>query len=124
MTKENMTQYEDFISGEVYESKGIGNCSNNGVSNRYKELYVVASHIELADVQKFCNENPKYKVEQFLKLDYDFLRSHGYCRLEPIDKGNKWNMFGGAYLCSSDSRFKEYVGYCKYPVPILDRYEN
>ena len=59
MTKENMKQYEDFISGDVYESKSIGNCSNNGVSNRYKELYVVAPYIELADVQKFCIENTK-----------------------------------------------------------------
>ena len=50
MTKENMTKYEDFISGDVYESKNIGNCSNNGVSNRYKELYVVAPYIELAHV--------------------------------------------------------------------------
>ena len=128
MTKENMKQYEDFISGDVYESKSIGNCSNNGVSNRYKELYVVAPYIELADFQKFCNENPRYKVEQFLKLDYEFYNNprlyEKYCRLEPIDKGNKWNMFGGAYLCSSDSRFKTFVGGCKYPVPILDRYEN
>ena len=29
MTKENMTKYEDFISGDVYESKDMGNCSNN-----------------------------------------------------------------------------------------------
>ena len=127
MSKENMKQYEDFISGDVYESKWIGNCSNNGVSNRYKALYVVAQHIELADVQKFCAENPQYKVEQFLKLDYEYYnnpRYDNYCRLEPIDKGNKWNMFGGAYLCSSDSRFKNFVGGCKYPVPILDRYES
>ena len=73
MTKENMTKYEDFISGDVYESKDMGNCSNNGVSNRYKELYVVAPYIELADVQKFCIENPKYKVEQFLKFSLEFL---------------------------------------------------
>ena len=127
MSKENMKQYEDFISGDVYESKWIGYCFNIVLSNRYNVLYVVARHIELADVQKFCLENPQYKVEQFLKLDYEFYnnpRYENYCRLEPINKGNKWNMFGGAYLCSSDSRFKTFVGGCKYPVPILDRYEN
>ena len=120
MSKEKMKQYEDFISGEVYESKDIGNCSNNGVSNRYNELFVVAPYIELADVQKFCLENPEYKVEQFLKLDYEFYnnpRYNNYCR-------KKWNMFGGAYLCSSDSRFQLFVGGCKYPVPIHDRYES
>ena len=71
--------------------------------------------------------NPEYKVEQFLKLDYEFYnnpRYNNYCRLEPINKGKKWNMFGGAYLCSSDSRFQLFVGGCKYPVPIHDRYES
>ena len=127
MSKENMILNVDFISGTVFEGKGYGNCSNNGVSNRYKELYVVAPFITLQDVEKFCKENPSYKVEQFLILDYDFYnnpRYNNYCRLEPLNKGGKWNMFGGTFLYSSDSRFQLFVGGSKYPVPIHDRYEG
>jgi len=116
-------QYKDFISGEVYRH-GKSDCTNNGVSARYDSLYVVAEHVTLADVEEFCKENPTYKVEQFVKVDYEFLDSHNYLRLDPINKGNKWNMFGGNYLASSDSRFKEFVNGSKYPVAIHDRYEG
>lgn len=117
-------EFHDFIQGYVYREADGSDCTNGGVSSKYRRLYVVAEHVTLQDVQELCKENNYYTVDQFLKLDYDFLGSNGYCRLEPINKGGKWNMFGGNYLISSDSRFKEYVGYCKYPVPILDRFES
>lgn len=117
-------EFTDFIVGSVYRNSYITtDCTNNGASSKYTRLYVVAKHVQLEDVQELCKENNNYKVEQFFKLDYEFYNSHNYCRLHPINKGNKWYMFGGNYLASSDSRFKEFVGGCKYPVPILDRHE-
>ena len=118
-------EFTDFMQGSVYKDSYITtDCTNNGASSKYNRLYVVASYVQLADVEEFCKDNPSYKVEQFFKLDYEFYSDHKYCRLEPIDKGNKWYMFGGNYLASSDSRFKEFVRGCKYPVAIHDRHES
>lgn len=117
----------DYIVGYVYKDTKLGDCTNGGASSKYDTLYVVAEHVTLEDVEKFCNDRPAYSIDQFFKLDYEFYnnpRYDNYCRLEPINKGDKWYMFGGNYLCSCDSRFKEFVGGCKYPVPILDRCES
>ena len=119
----DIKEFSDFISGEVYKFP-LGECTNNGVSSRYKTLYVVSEETTLAEVEKFCNENPSYNIEQFFKVDYDFYDRMDYIRLDPLNKGNKWNMAGGNYLFSLDSRFKEFVCGCKYPVPIHDRYED
>lgn len=119
--------YQDFMSASVYKDSTLGDCTNGGASSKHDNLYVVAKHVTLKDVEEFCKENPAYTVEEFFKLDYDFYNnSHygHYCRLEPINKGNKWYMFGGNYLATSDSRFKDFVGGCKYPVPIHDRTEG
>ena len=116
----------DFINGYIYKDNTLkSDCTNNGASSRFDRLYVVAEHVTVEQVEELCKNNPYYNIDQFFKLDYEFYYSHdNYCRLQPLNKGNKWYMFGGNYLASSDSRFKEYVKGCKYPIPILDRYEG
>lgn len=117
-------EFTDFIAGSVYKNSYItADCTNNGASSKYTQLYVVAKHVQLADVVELCKENTNYKIDQFFKLDYEFYFNHNYHRLQPINKDDRWSMFGGNYLASSDSRFKEFVECCEYPVPILDRYE-
>lgn len=131
--KENdmIKEFTDFMKGYVMRDADGSDCTNGGASSKYNRLYVVAEHVTLKDVEEFCkseNERLKgvrvYNVDEFFKPDYDFLHSHNYVRLEPINKGKKWYMAGGNYLQSCDSRFKEFVGGCKYPVPIHDRTES
>ena len=116
--------FTDFISGDVLRNADGRDCTNGGASSKFEQLYVVARHVELQDVIQLCEENKHYRIEQFFKLDYEFhATNRGYCRLKPVYSLGKWYMFGGNYLKSSDSRFKEFVGGCLYPIPILDRTE-
>lgn len=124
-TKEirELHEYTDFINGYVYKFP-LGECTNNGASSKFDRLYVVSEEVTLPEVIKLCSNNPVYHLAQFFKVDYDFYDRTGYVRLDPINKGGKWNMAGGNYLYSSDSRFKDFVCGNKYPVPIHDRFEN
>lgn len=118
-------EYVDFIDGNVLRQAHGYDCTNGGASSRYNRLYVVKEHVTLEDVEELCENNDMYKADMFFKVDYKFqkLDNFGnYVRLRPIaNKGGA--MAGGNYLTSCDSRFKEFVCGCQYPVPIHDRFE-
>lgn len=125
-----MLQYgTDYIDGDVYRCREY-DCTLNGASKRFNALFVVARHVTLKDVEKHIAEIGRTNIDQYFKLDYDFYENdnpvfYGYCRLKPlIKRTDACSMFGGNYLGSDDSRFKEFVGGCKYPVPIHDRWEK
>ena len=127
-TNKGLVLNVDFITGDVFRDSS-GDCTNGGASSKYDKLYVVAEHVTLEDVQQLCKDRPAYNIDQFFKLDYNFYNQinpifKGYCRLKPLANPNRWYMHGGNYLGSCDSRFKNFVGGCKYPVPILDRWEG
>lgn len=116
-------EYHDYIGGDVYKCP-LGDCTINGASERFKTLYVVKEYVTLEDVLEHVKDSNK-SAEQFFKVDYEFYKWRGYVRLQPLVKvDGKWNCDGGNYLCSCDSRFKEYVCGCEYPVPIHDRWES
>lgn len=122
-------EYKDFMGGWVYRDADGCDCTNNGASARFKRLYVVRREVTVREVEEFCFHNPQYDPEQFFKVDYQFYESKnpmfaGYVRLDPVVKQfGACNMFGGNYLASSDSRFKDFVCGCQYPVPVHDRWE-
>lgn len=124
-----INEYKDFMAGYVYRHP-LGDCTNGGASAKYDRLYVVRRGVTLADVLEFCEKNDYYNAEQFFIVDYDFYESKnpvfaGYVRLQPlVKKPHAVNMAGGNYLVSSDSRFKNFVCGCQYPVSIHDRWET
>jgi hypothetical protein len=100
---------------EVY-NWNLGDCSNNGVSNRFKSL-------TLTNVKGPSDPSDIAPAAQLL------VRSTGNLMIKPdeIPEG-KWHMFGGAFAYSSDSRFIDAVrklsGYDHaFPVGIFDRVE-
>lgn len=101
----------------IYESKSIGNCSNNGISSRYKEVLLICED-GFIDIDE---ENPP---ENLVKLVTRHLFGRDYKHLEPynpISKGNVGYMAGGCYCGSSDSRFHRISD---YPLPLHDRQES
>lgn len=122
-------EYKDFMAGYVYRCP-LGDCTNGGASSKWDRLYVVRRGVTLRDVEEFCFSNSGYDVEQFFVVDYDFYESKnpvfaGYVRLLPLVKRpGAVKMAGGNYLESCDSRFKNFVCGCEYPVPIHDRWET
>lgn len=80
----------------LFESP-LGNCSNNGVSARVKRL-------TLTNVEgpfEPCPEAPAAKLVKRPRV--------GNVVVIPDEVADKWTMFGGALVYSSDSRFGEAV---------------
>lgn len=102
------------LPAEVYKSKGIGDCTNGGISSKRNELYVMTRDVwvlEPRDIRECVG------IE---KVNYNY-RDH--IRAKPLYKPGRWYMAGGNYLFTPDSRFREITG-IDYPVAIHDRYEG
>lgn len=98
----------------IFEDKSIGNCSNNGISNRYNDVYVLCPD---GNIEIDLNDPP----ENLVSFEVRNLGFGKFARFTPYNNNGKWNMFGGTFVWSCDSRFREH--FCEYPVPLHDRYE-
>ena len=96
----------------ILEDKRIGNCSNNGISNRFDQVILVGAGI--AEIFEPSEDCPAVKLIR---------RNIGgeYLSVEPIDRDESKTpyMAGGAFIYSSDSRFPS-----SYPIPLHDRQET
>ena len=99
----------------IYESKGIGNCSNNGISSRYNEVLLICEE----GFVKIDEENPP---ENLVKLVTRHLFGKEYKHIEPVARptGVGW-MSGGSIVYSCDSRFRRMS---EYPLSLHDRQES
>ena len=92
-------------------------CSNNGVSARYKQL-------TLTNVEGPFDPSDDAPAALLIKRE-----RVGNVVVKPAELGSKWSMMGGCFVHSSDSRFGEAVrrlsGYAYgFPVALHDRVEN
>lgn len=95
-------------------------CSNGGVSSKdcrglilvddstftFKDIPTDSPYIYLRVVRR-----------ELRNSNYD---KYTYVHCEPIVENKPWFMFGGSYVTTSDSRFKEVND---YPIPLHDRVE-
>lgn len=96
---------------DIYESKEIGNCSNNGISKRYKSILIECRdgnyEVDLDNApENFC------VIGEI--LGHKFVRPYA----NPTEIG--W-MAGGSLVYSCDSRFREIS---EYPLSLHDRQES
>lgn len=98
----------------IYDNQDIGNCSNNGISARYKAVYVYCPDGNF----EFDLDN---LPENFVVLERVRVGCWTFKKFNPVNCDRRLNMFGGAFVWSGDSRFKENFG--EYPIPLYDRYE-
>ena len=104
------------ISVEIFRSAKT-DCSNNGISNRFKEVLIPCE-------DGFIEVDEKNPPENLCKV---VLRDLGFCQyvhVEPWEKakGAGW-MYGGTIVDTSDSRFRRVTG-IDYPVHLHDRDET
>jgi len=104
------------LSCEIFTNKSYGNCSNNGISNRYKEVYVLCDDGNVV----IDLDNPPENLVVFEARDYGFTISLRFKPYSSLTDG-KWYMFGGDFVWCCDSRFREVYGH--YPIPLHDRVE-
>ena len=99
------------ISGNIFRWD-LGDCTGNGVSAKAKSLNLIWNNDDL-DLEKL-NDNDLVLTE----FEY---AGEITLRAVPVSliKGDKWYMFGGNFIYSSDSRFPS-----KSPIKIFDRVES
>lgn len=99
----------------IFEDKRIGNCSNHGISARFKEILLIhpRGHIVYNE-----NELPENVCKIVTRRWGDgSVYRHGEPVRPPTHVG--W-MYGGACVDSPDSRFSEIS---RYPLRLHDRQE-
>ncbi len=102
------------IIADIYDSP-FGNCSNGGISAKYKQVCVI-------NVDGPFKPTPDTPAVRLIK------RSSGNLVCVPLGLEDKWTMFGGAYIETSDSQFTKAVeklsGYDHaFPIALHDRVE-
>jgi hypothetical protein len=98
----------------IYDSP-LGNCSNKGLSSKFKEVCIV-------NVDGPFSPSEKTPAVRLVK------RKWGNIVAIPVGLEDSGTMFGGAYVATSDSRFSQAVeklsGYEHgFPVALHDRVE-
>ena len=111
--------------GEPTELKGYSvsiyksdyKSSQNVVSNNYDRIVLVTDG-KKGDSSTVMSDKP------YIKLIKRNIYGKEVLSANPINFGvdNKWVMFGGSFVWSSDSRFREDIS--ERPVPLHDRVEN
>lgn len=102
----------------VYRSDFISDCSNGGITSRFKRLLVICPDGSI-DVDE---ENPP---ENLCKVVKRHLFGRDVFHIEPVARptGAGW-MMGGTYAATSDSRFSRLCGDQYGAIAIHDRQES
>lgn len=104
------------LSVEIFRSN-YGDCSNHGISSKYKEILV---ECPTGPIEVDENNLP----ENFCKIVTRDLGFEVYSHVEPVARPNGvgW-MYGGCIVDTSDSRWSELKGH-HYPLKLHDRCES
>ncbi len=94
----------------ILESKDIGNCSNNGISNRYNKVLIIGEQFPTI----FSEKDPDKVVYVYTR----FLFGKYHHVLKPLVLKARESMFGGCFAWSSDSRFRKVFD---QPISLHDR---
>ena len=102
----------------VYRDADGSDCTNNGVSSRFRELLVICD-------DGFINVDENNPPENLCKVVHRHLFGRDIYHVEPVvpPKGAGW-MAGGNYAATTDSRFTELCGGLYAAISIHDRQES
>jgi hypothetical protein len=106
----------------IFESKAHGNCSNSGVSSRFKSVTLCPDYdancgFGIPEVFVADTDAPAVVLRAFrVSEDYEYIYA---VPVELVEKGDGGWMFGGSFIFTSDSRFP-----ARHPIPLHDRVEE
>lgn len=96
-------------------------CSCNGVTARNNRMWLFVD-CSKEEAIKWCEKNSVDPKEQLIVVRRIFAGKEADYALPLVYPEGKWVMFGGNYVCTSDSRFSEWCG--SRPLPVHDRIED
>lgn len=101
----------------VYRTDRLGDCTNGGITSRYKELLLIC---EDGFVEVDENDPP----ENLVKIVTRYFGGNEHKHIEPyasVESGSVGWMSGGNIAYTCDSRFREMS---EYPLQVHDRQET
>jgi hypothetical protein len=105
------------MSCDIYRSASLTDCTNGGVSSRYKTAILTGEDVPPGCFY-VCNHPDTPELVLMIKKSTIGLPDYLYAvPREVLDSGRHY-MFGGNFIYSSDSRFPT-----RHPIPIHDRVE-
>lgn len=111
------------VSVGIYGDRSLGDCTNGGLTSKIHSawMFIDCSRDEAIRYCKKNNMDPDFQL-LLVRRKLAWLDNADY--VEPLTKPEgKWNMFGGNFVYTSDSRFREYTG-SSLPLPVHDRFED
>lgn len=105
----------------VYRAADGRDCTSNGLTSKISSAWLF-SDAPINEIVQYCEDN-NIDFEKQLVLNKRTLWGERHFFAEPVCKNNGSQMFGGNYVCTSDSRFNEITGDYK-PIPVHDRFEQ
>ena len=113
-----------FLCNVYRYRNGTYDCTNGGESSKFGQLYVFTHRMSRNAALLYIKEkglNPA----QCVQIENRKPCGEDYFDAIPLAPGrrDKWHMFGGNFIFSSDGRFSEVTG-SRYPLPIHDRIEE
>lgn len=118
----------NYVTVRVYHTDW--DCTAGGITsieNREKfrnHYYLFSACLSMLDITEIIIEQ-NIPMDQCLQVEERTIGGKIYKSAVPINllSSGVWHMFGGNYLMTSDSRYKEVTG-MSYPLPVHDRVEN
>ena len=96
----------------VYKNS-LGDCTNNGLTNKYDHLYLYHGHLD----DEIINELPEDSLILIERVLWG--KQANYAVPVEIYKSKRHSMSGGNFIYTSDSRFPSDA-----PISVHDRVEN
>lgn len=107
------------LRASIYNNAEYGNCSNGGISAKCKQVTIVGPGIP--EIFEANEEAPAVEIERRMIGRDEVVSARPYGK--PSDtKEYAGPMFGGCFIYTSDSRFRELVS--PQPVALHDRFES
>lgn len=108
----------------VYKDQSLGDCSNNGATNRYDRIIIFSEDTKNTEVYDYIERNIEPQDKCFRVETIWRGQPNEYKRAVPVFKNGKCWMAGGCFGYTSDSRFTDVTGGLHYPISIHDRTED
>ena len=113
-----------YIKANVFRDADGRDCTLNGETSRFNELYVSTLRMS-RNAALLLIEERHLDAAQCVQMENRNPCGEDYFNAVPLAEGrrDKWHMMGGNFIYTSDSRFVE-VTHCRYHVPVHDRIET
>lgn len=123
-----------YVICDIYDNKNIGNCSNYGASYFFNKIYIFDNECSNDEIEAFADSREICTMQCFRVACHKgtcIIDQQGnkhqlrpdYFYAEPVFKGGKHYMMGGAFAHTSNSVYSEITGLSQ-PIAIHDRTED